>query len=130
MFSRIQTRYFRSLKAVDQPLGSVQALVGPNASGKTTFLDVLGLLSDLVRNRGDVRETIQSRSASFDKLIWQGPGEDKGQRGGFQIAVEAPIPESVRARMADDKRQFTTVRYEIEIGFDASTNEIGLDHET
>ena len=39
MFSRIQTRYFRSLKAVDQPLGSVQALVGPNASGKTNLLE-------------------------------------------------------------------------------------------
>ena len=89
MFSRIQTRYFRSLKAVDQSLGPVQALVGPNASGKTTFLDVIGLLSDLVRNRGDVRETILSRSASFDKLIWQGPGEDYGQRTSFQIAVEA-----------------------------------------
>lgn len=130
MFSRIQTRYFRSLKAVDQSLGPVQALVGPNASGKTTFLDVIGLLSDLVRNRGDVRETILSRSASFDKLIWQGPGEDHGSRPAFQIAVELPIPESIQAKMADDKRQFTVVRYELEIGFDVDTNEIGLDHET
>jgi len=31
MFSRIQTRHFRSLKAVDQTLGPIQALVGPNA---------------------------------------------------------------------------------------------------
>lgn len=89
--------------------------MGPNASGKTAFLDVLGLLSDLVRNRGDVRETIHSRSANFDKLIWQGPREDQGRRAAFQIAVEAPIPEAVRARMAEDKRQYTTVRYEIEI---------------
>lgn len=130
MFSRIQTRYFRSLKAVDQSLGPVQALVGPNASGKTTFLDVIGLLSDLVRNRVDVRETILSRSANFDKLIWQGPGEDRGYRVAFQIAVEAPIPDFVIARMAEDKRQYTLVRYEIEIGFDVSTNEIGLNHET
>lgn len=130
MFSRIQTRYFRSLKAVDQTLGPIQALVGPNASGKTTFLDVIGLLSDLVRQRGNVRETILSRSASFDKLIWQGPGEDLGQRAAFQLAVEAPIPEAVRARMAADKQQYTLVRYELEIGFDAATNELGLNHET
>ena len=52
MFSRIQTRHFRSLKTVDQTLGPIQALVGPNASGKTTFLDAIGLLSDLVRQRG------------------------------------------------------------------------------
>lgn len=130
MFSRIQTRYFRSLKAVDQPLGRIQALVGPNASGKTTFLDVIGLLSDLVRRRGDVRETILSRSANFDKLIWQGPGVDRGSRTAFQLAVEAPIPDAVRSRMAEDKQQFSLVRYELEIGFDAATNELGLNHET
>ncbi len=130
MFSRIQTRHFRSLKTVDQALGPVQALVGPNASGKTTFLDVISLLSDLVRNRGDVRETILSRSSSFDKLIWQGPGDDSGTRTAFQIAVEAPIPGVVAARMAEDKRHYTSVRYELEIGFDVSSNEIGLNHET
>lgn len=130
MFSRIQTRYFRSLKAVDQTLGPIQALVGPNASGKTTFLDVIGLLSDLVRQRGNVRETILSRSASFDKLIWQGPGEDAGQRVAFQLAVEAPIPEDVHARLASDKQQYKLVRYELEIGFDSATNELGLNHET
>ncbi len=130
MFSRIQTRHFRSLKAVDQSLGPIQALVGPNASGKTTFLDVVGLLSDLVRRRGDVRETILSRSANFDKLIWQGPGDDLGHRAAFQLAVEAPIPDAVRARMAEDKQRYTLVRYELEIGFDAETNVLGLNHET
>ena len=130
MFSRIQTRYFRSLKAVDQTLAPMQALVGPNASGKTTFLDVIGLLSDLVRWRGDVRQAILSRSASFDKLIWQGPGEDLGHRTAFQLAVEAPIPAAVHARMAGDKHRYTQIRYELEIGFDAANNEVGLNHET
>ena len=44
MFTRIQTCAFRCLRSVDQSLGAFQALVGPNASGKTTFLDVIGLL--------------------------------------------------------------------------------------
>lgn len=130
MFSRIQTRYFRSLKAVDQSLGAVHALVGPNASGKTTFLDVIGLLSELMRRRGNVREAIGSLSASFEKLIWQGPGDDLRLRSAFQLAVEAPIPESVRQRMAEDKQQYRLIRYELEIGIDASANEIGLNHET
>ena len=36
MFTRIQTRSVRCLKAVDQTLGAFRALVGPNASGITT----------------------------------------------------------------------------------------------
>lgn len=126
MFSRIQTRHYRSLKGVDQALGPMQALVGPNASGKTTFLDVIGLMSDLIRLRGDVREAVLSRSTSFEKLIWQGPGAADS----FQLAVEAPIPQAVRDRMADDKKQHNLVRYELEIGMDRATNELGLNHET
>ena len=124
MFTRIQTRAFRCLKSVDQRLGPFRALVGPNASGKTTFLDVIGFLSDLVRNRGDVFETVQSRSTNFEKLLWMGQGES------FQLAVEATIPTAVHKSMAEDKRQFTQVRYEIEIGLDVARNEIGLNHET
>lgn len=130
MFSRIQTRHFRSLKAVDQTLRPIQALVGPNASGKTTFLDVIGLLSDLVRARGDVREVVLSRSSSFEKLIWQGPAGGVDDRCAFQLAVEAPIPETVRRTMAEDKQQYFTARYELEIGFNSAANEIGLNHET
>ncbi len=124
MFTRLQTRSFRSLRGVDQNLGPFQALVGPNASGKTTFLDVITLMSDLMRNRGDVADTIRSRSSSFEKLIWKETGES------FQLAVEAKIPPSVGKRMSADRRTFSHVRYEIEIGLDVTTNEIGLDHET
>jgi hypothetical protein len=126
MFSRIQTRHFRSLKGVDQALGSMQALVGRNASGKTTFLDVIGLLSDMVRRHGDVHGAVLSRNANFDKLIWQGAGAGEA----FQLAVEAPIPSAVRERLASDNRPCDLLRYELEIGMDRATNELGLNHET
>ena len=126
MFSRIETRHFRSLKAVNQSLGAIQALVGPNASGKSTFLDVIGLLNDLIRSRGDVHESVLKRSATFEKLLWQGPNTPPA----FQLAVEAPIPPTIRALMSEDKRHFEFVRYEIEIGLDKGTNEVGLNHET
>ncbi|MHB1309022.1 MAG: methylation-associated defense system AAA family ATPase MAD3 [Limisphaerales bacterium] len=124
MFTRIQTRSFRCLKSVDQALGPFRALVGPNASGKTTFLDVIGLLGDLVRNRGEVVETVRARSSSFEKLLWMGQGHS------FQLALEAGIPEAVRKGMADDKQRFKRVRYEVEVGLEPGSNEIGLDHET
>ncbi|MBL8328270.1 MAG: AAA family ATPase [Rubrivivax sp.] len=126
MFSRIQARHFRSLKSVDQVLRGVQALVGPNASGKSTFLDVIGLLSDLMRERGDVVKVIHSRSGSFDKLVWQGEPASRS----FQLAVEAVIPNPVRARMDEQLRGYTGVRYELEVGLDQLSNELGFNHET
>jgi len=131
MFSRVQTKYFRSLKSVDQRLGRFHALVGPNASGKTTFLDVLILLGDLIDQRGDVREVVADRSSSFHNLIWEGPvKEDKSSLTSFQLAIEAPIPASIAMRMSEDKKSYGMVRYELELGIDPIGNAIGVNHET
>jgi energy-coupling factor transporter ATP-binding protein EcfA2 len=124
MFTGIQALRFRSLRLVDQPLGAFRALVGPNGSGKTTFLDVVAMLGDLTRNRGDVLETLQKRSATFEKLLWMGKGTS------FQLAVEAEIPASVKKALAQDKQQFTRIRYQVEIGLEPGSNEVGLDQET
>lgn len=122
MFTRIEARRFRSLRAVSQDLGRFRALVGPNGSGKTTFLDVVAFLSDLIRNRGDVKQTVAARTVTFQQLLWMGEGSR------FQLAVEAQIPPSVATRLLD-KREYATVRYEIELGIDEA-NEVGLEHET
>jgi len=123
MFTRIQAKSFRCLKVIDQKLGSFNALVGPNASGKTTFLDVIGLLSDIIRQRGDVLTAIQNRSNTFEKLLWMGHGKS------FQLALEAKIPDGVRKEMAEENHVFDRVRYEVEIGLAPGSGEIGLNHE-
>jgi predicted ATPase len=123
MFTRIQALRFRSLRLVDQSLGGFRALVGPNGSGKTTFLDVVALLGDLTRQRGDVLGTLQKRSSTFEKLLWMGQGRS------FQLAVEAEIPESVRKGLAEDKQTFTRMRYQVEIGLEPGSDELGLDQE-
>ncbi len=124
MFTRIEARRFRCLKAIDQGLGGFRALVGPNGSGKTTFLDVVAFLGDLTRNRGDVSRAVLDRSFTFQRLLWMEEGSN------FQLAVEAEIPEAVRESMAEEKRRFTHVRYEIEVGLREPSSELGLDHET
>lgn len=121
MFTRIHTKSFRCLKAVDQTLGPFRALVGPNASGKTTFLDVIGLLSDLMADRGDVLAAIQKRSMDPSQLVWKGLGET------FEIAIEAEIPAHVVNRMSETSNDYTHIRYEVQIGFDR--NEVGLNYE-
>ena len=77
------------MKSIDQSIGAFQALVGPNASGKSTLLDVLMLLSDIMRHRGNVAEAVMRRSSDFSKLLWKGEGQS------FQIAVEAILPEGL-----------------------------------
>lgn len=122
MFTRIEARRFRSLRATEQDLRPFQSLVGPNGGGKTTFLDVIGFLSDVLRNRGDVRETVSSRSFTFQKLLWVEEGNS------FQLALEAVIPDGVRAAMADDKQRFSHVRYEVEVGL-GPDNDVGFEQE-
>lgn len=126
MFSRIEAKLYRSLRYVNQRLRPFHALVGPNGSGKTTFLDVIGLLSDIARTRGDVRDVIRTRSSNFEDLVWMARGD------GFQVAVEAPIPSAVSERMTESLRAqgYDSVRYEIELRLDPVTNEIGFDSET
>ena len=124
MFTRIQANAYKSLLSVDQRLGPFCALVGPNASGKTSFLDCIGLLSDLMQSRGDVQAVIQSRSPDFRNLVWCGQGDS------FQLAVEATVPDTVRSKLSDEKfRAHARVRYEIEIGLDAD-DVLGINSET
>lgn len=124
MFTRVEARRFRSLKGIEQDVGPFRALVGPNGSGKTTFLDVIAFLGDLVRNRGEVRKTVFDRSFNYRKLLWLEEGAD------FQLAVEAKIPDDIRRAMSEDKQRFSHVRYQIQIGLGESSETVGLDHET
>ena len=48
MIKRIEALNYRALKHISQTLKPFQILVGPNASGKSTFLDVVALLRRLV----------------------------------------------------------------------------------
>ncbi len=102
MISRIEALNFRSLRYVAQDMGPFHALVGPNASGKTTFLDVIGFLQDLMSN--DVMQAMERRGVSrIDELYWNGQGDS------FELAVESDIPEHLR-------RSHDTIRYEVRIG--------------
>lgn len=44
----IEALRYRSLLHVSQSLGSFQVLAGPNACGKSTFLDVPAFLGDML----------------------------------------------------------------------------------
>jgi predicted ATPase len=119
MISLIEALNYRCLRYVRQEMRPFQILVGPNASGKTTLMDVLGFLHDLVADGLD--EAIAARSANFHDLVWQ-----HGDTG-FELAVEALISESNREQLEDTS--FDRVRYEVRIGSNQDANEVRIEKE-
>ena len=113
MIRRIQALNYRCLHYVDVRLdGSFHVLVGPNASGKSTFLDVIAFLGDLVSDGLDT--AIERRTKNFQDLVWDRQREDPR----FELAVEFDVPEELRLKLPDqesDFRSFRLFRYEVAI---------------
>ena len=110
MITRIQAINFRCLQYIDQSVSDFHALVGPNASGKTTFLDILSFIRDLVTPHNDLETAIQNRTRNFRDLLWNHDGDS------FELAVEAVIPgELIEKLDQGDNRGngFKNIRYEL-----------------
>ena len=116
MITLIEAKNFRCLRYIRQPLSNFHVLVGPNASGKTTFLDVIAFLGKLVSDGLDA--AVQERTRNFQDLLWSRSGS------GFELAIEARIPEERRALLAT--KEFDIVRYEIAIGQVEDSGEITI----
>lgn len=117
MIRLIEAHNYRCLRYVKQPLSDFHVLVGPNASGKTTFLDVVSFLGDLVGS--GLEAAIEQRASTFSDLLF-------GHMGGrFELAVELEIPEEKRQLLPKD-RTFRVVRYEIAIGLVEEADEIQI----
>ena len=106
---RIQALNFRCLRYVDVDLsGSFHLLVGPNASGKSTLLDVIGFMSDLVSD--GLGAAVERRTRNFQDLAWGRPKKNLG----FELAVEFDIPDALRTKLANE--HYTgPFRYEVAI---------------
>ena len=117
MIRLIEALNFRCLRYVRQPLAPFQILVGPNASGKTTFLDVVAFLGDLLEN--GLEQAVAARTSNFHDLLFSHDGDR------FELAVELEVPED-RRRSVEDGTSYAAVRYEVAIGLDADEQEIQI----
>ena len=106
MFSLVEALNYRCLRYVRQELGPFHVLVGPNASGKTTFLDVVSFLSDLVEQ--GLEAALDKRTNNIHDLFWNHQGDR------FELAVEVPVPPETRPKVGDHE----VFRYEVVIGLD------------
>lgn len=108
MFTKIEVSRYKCLKRADIVLAPFNILVGPNASGKSTFLDSLAFIRDALES--DVEKAVRKRATSLRELTWKNQDLDKG----FEIAVEANLPNTLRINGYD------RIRYEIGIGLEKS----------
>lgn len=115
MFRRIEARGYRCLRSVSQAITPFEILVGANASGKSTFLDVLTFLGTLVS--AGLEAAVAQRTSNFHDLVWGREADC------FDLAVEAMIPEDRRFGTTVQGR-VDTIRYEVSIRLDTSTEKL------
>ena len=108
MIRLIEATNFGCLKNISQPLEEFQILVGPNASGKTTFIDVVSFMGNFVS--GGLEEAISSRTKNLLDLVWMRSGES------FGLAVELDIPSELRKKKM--RGTYDVILFEIAIGID------------
>ncbi len=116
MISLIEALNYRCLRYIRRPLQPFHVLVGPNGSGKTTFLDVVAFLGRFVSD--GLEAAIMERTTDFRDLTWQREGDR------FELAIEATIPEDRRALMNEAEEVYDTIRYELALATDPDTSEI------
>ena len=120
MITLVEALNYRCLRYTRRPLNPFHVLVGPNASGKTTFLDVIGFLSDLVFLGLD--HALADRTQNHEELLFRGQGDR------FELAVEARIPYDLRQLTM--RPEWDTVRYQVAIGFDETKRRFEFKSET
>jgi len=119
MIRLIETRNFRSLKYISQPLDNFHVLVGANASGKTTFLDAISFIADLVVQGVDY--AITQRTQNYVDLTFAGRGGD------IELAIEMEIPVEQASLLPEEK--FDRIRYEVRLGLTSETHEHAIKEE-
>jgi len=124
MFRRIEASGYRCLRSVKQSINPFEILIGSNASGKSTFLDVIAFLGTLVS--GGLEAAVEQRTANFHDLVW---GRDADR---FSLAVEAVIPEDRRFVPSIPPIDFVAsdrIRYEVGVRIDVSTEKLEIEKE-
>ena len=121
IINRIQVLNYGCLRYVDVPMDRFHVLIGPNASGKSTLMDAIKFVSDVVRDGVDA--AVERRTANFADLVWGRPLASEDQW--FEMALEFEIPDDIRT-MLPEEHGYQIFRYEAKIGVDEESGQINL----
>ncbi len=114
MIQQIEATNFRCFSWIQQPLNHFQVLIGPNATGKSTFLDVIEFLSECL-NEG-LLQAIEKRTSNFFDLLHKGQGQS------FGLAVVFSVPE----RLREEHPEYDRCRYQMAIGQEDEDDTISI----
>ena len=129
IIARVQALNYRCLQYINQSLQPFHVVVGANATGKSAFLDVMGLLGDFLKLgleeaviiREKTGET-RGRATRSNELIFNQASER------FELAIELNVPDSIHPSAANDKTK--RARYAVSIGQDGKDGELTILGET
>ena len=118
MIRHLEILKYKAFKYVNTSLSPFQIMVGPNASGKSTFFDAICLIQDILV--GGPQNAIRKRVSHFEEILWNKQGEQ------FEIVLEVNIPQNIRERLKD--KEYNIARYEISLRAD-TVNGISIQDE-
>lgn len=104
---KVEIARYKCIKYASISLSPFNILIGPNASGKSTFLDSLAFIRDALET--DVERAIRKRASSLRELVWLNEADQ-----GFEVAVEVQLPDDLKSNGYD------RMRYKVGIGLDVS----------
>ena len=100
MIKKVEALYYKGFKYIDVDLLPYNILVGPNASGKSSLLDVFTFIKDVLNDGPS--NAVEKRSSRFTELVWN------NERNYFEFALEFDIPIEMHST-------FQFARYEISL---------------
>ena len=62
-----------TIGTLDIPTGKITTILGKSGSGKSTFLETLGMMNNTIK-KGTIKFSAQSRVENIDHTIWHTPG--------------------------------------------------------
>ncbi|MFC5959284.1 AAA family ATPase [Streptomyces pratens] len=107
--TRVRIENFRSIAACDVRLGPLTVLAGPNAAGKSNFLDALRFVRDALRTSPG--QALEPRGGLEEVLHRSLAGE---QAATFRIRLDLTVP----APEPDSERGALDASYLLEVGAD------------
>jgi len=119
MIRKVEIKNFRILKDIKLELKPFHILIGANATGKSTFLDAIALVRDVLND--GIERAVEKRAFSFSDLLW-----DKNNPI-IEINLELQLPEDIKnIYINKNLSAYTRSRYELIIGINRENEELQI----